>query len=152
MNDERRTNSLYDYSDKSVTHAGYAALVYGAVSLVSGLLALLRFFLYRQPGNPGITNREFVNEQWLQQPPLLVAITVVYCVVIAAISGGLAFGIFRRNRFAIVAMIGLIVVLQLYTWFVAGSIAGTLVSIVVVAFLARGARRIFQEHAERTEQ
>lgn len=146
---ERPTNSLYDYTDKSVPHAGYAAIVYGVVSLVSGLLALLRFFLYRQPGDSGIVNREFVNQQWLQHTPLLTAITVVFCVIIAGISGALAFGIFRRSRFAVVAMIGFVVVLQLYTWLVAHSIGGSLVSIIVVAFLVRGARRMFQDHAER---
>ncbi|MBA2435885.1 MAG: hypothetical protein H0V54_12535 [Chthoniobacterales bacterium] len=40
---ERRTTSLYDYTDKGVPHAGYAAIVYGVVSLVTGLLALLQF-------------------------------------------------------------------------------------------------------------
>ena len=35
-----------------------------------------------------------------------------------------------------------------YIWFAARSIAGTLVSIIVVAFLLRGAKRIFQDHAE----
>jgi len=38
--------------------------------------------------------------------------------------------------------------LQLYTWLVAHSPAGTLVSIIVVAFLLRGARRMFQDYAE----
>ncbi len=46
-------------------------------------------------------------------------------------------------------MIGFVVVLQLYTWLVAHSIGGSLVSIMVVAFLVRGARRMFQDHAER---
>jgi hypothetical protein len=46
------------------------------------------------------------------------------------------------------AMLALVVVLQLYTWFVAHSPAGTLVSIIVVGFLFRGARRIFQDYAE----
>ena len=47
-----------------------------------------------------------------------------------------------------VAMLVVVIVLQLFTWFVAYSLAGTVVSIVVVAFLLRGARRMFQEHAE----
>ena len=53
-----------------------------------------------------------------------------------------------RSRFAVVAMIVVVVVLQLFAWFVARSPAGTLVSIVVVAFLLRGARRMFQDYAE----
>ncbi|MBA3650761.1 MAG: hypothetical protein H0W66_04580 [Chthoniobacterales bacterium] len=146
---ERPTNSLYDYTDKSVPHAGYAAIVYGVVSLFTGLLALLQYFLYHQPGSGGFANREFVNQQWLQHTPLATAITVVFSVILAAISGVLAFGIFRRSRFAVVAMIVFVVVLQLYTWIVARSIAGSLVSIIVVAFLVRGARRMFQDHAER---
>ena len=96
-----------------------------------------------------MVNREFVNQQWLQHTPLVTAITVGFSLIVAAISAALAFGIFRRSRFAVVAMIGFVVVLQLYTWLVALSIGGSLVSIIVVAFLVRGARRMFQDHAER---
>ena len=39
--------------------------------------------------------------------------------------------------------------LQLYTWLILHSISGTLLSIIVTGFLLRGARRIFQDHAER---
>jgi hypothetical protein len=46
-------------------------------------------------------------------------------------------------------MIVFVVFLQLYTWFTAHSVSGILVSIVVVAFLLRGARRMFQDYAER---
>jgi len=145
---ERPTASLYDYTDKSVQHAGYAAIVYGVVSLVTGLFAVLQYFLYHTPGQGGFTNREFANQQWLQHTPLLTAISVVFSVIIAAISGILAFGIFRRSRFAVVAMIVFVIILQLFTWFVARSIAGTLVTIIVVAFLLRGARRMFQDYAE----
>jgi len=66
--------------------------------------------------------------------------------VLAAVSGAFAFFIFRRSRFAVVAMAVLVVLLQLYTG--AHSPSGSLVSIVVVAFLLRGARRMFQDHAE----
>ena len=34
------TTSVYDYSDKSVPQAGYAAIAYGVIALVTGLLAL----------------------------------------------------------------------------------------------------------------
>ena len=40
------------------------------------------------------------------------------------------------------------IVLQLYTWLIARPVAGTLVSVIVVGFLLRGTRRIFQDHAE----
>jgi Co/Zn/Cd efflux system component len=46
-------------------------------------------------------------------------------------------------------MLIFVIVLQLYTWFVARSVAGTLVTIIVAAFLLRGARRMFQDYAER---
>jgi sugar phosphate permease len=72
----------------------------------------------------------------------------VFSVIIAAISGVLAFGIFRRSRGAIIAMLIFVIMLQLYTWFVARSVAGTLVTIIVVGFLLRGPRRMFQDYAE----
>jgi hypothetical protein len=68
--------------------------------------------------------------------------------MLAAISGVLAVFIFRQSRIAVIAMVTLVVLLQLYTWFIAHSPSGTLVSIIVVAFLLRGARRMFQDHAE----
>jgi fructose-specific phosphotransferase system IIC component len=80
---------------------------------------------------------------------LITAVVIVFSVIVAAISGVLAFFIFRRSRFAVVAMLVFVIAFQLYTWFVAHSPAGTLVSIIVVGFLLRGARRIFQYHAER---
>ena len=45
-------------------------------------------------------------------------------------------------------MLVFVILLQLYTWLIAHSVTGTLVTIVVVAFLLRGARRMFQDHAE----
>lgn len=36
------SKSLYDYSDKSVQHAGYAAIAYGVISLVTGVLAWIQ--------------------------------------------------------------------------------------------------------------
>lgn len=96
----------------------------------------------------GVLNRDFASEQYLQHTPLNTVIVVAFSVILAAVSGVLAFMIFRRNRFAVVAMIALVVALQLYTWFAAHSLAGSLVSIVVVGFLLRGARRMFQDYAE----
>jgi hypothetical protein len=100
-------------------------------------------------GQAGSLNHDFASQQYLQHTPLITAVAVVFSVVIAGISGALAFGIFRRSRFAVVAMLVFVILLQFYTWFVARSPAGTIVSIVVVGFLLRGARRIFQDHAER---
>jgi hypothetical protein len=143
------TTSVYDYSDKSVPQAGYAAIAYGVIALVTGLFALLQYFLYHRPGTGGFISHDFVSQQYLQHTPFVTAVALAFSIIIAAISGVLAFGIFRRSRVAIVAMVVFVVALQLYTWFVARSIAGTLVTIVVLGFLLRGARRMFQDHAER---
>jgi hypothetical protein len=143
------SKSLYDYSDKSVQHAGYAALAYAAITLFSGVLALIQYFIYHRPGTGGIISHDFVSQQYLQHTPLLTAIALSFSMIIAVISGVLAFFIFRHSRFAVVAMLGLVVLLQLFTWFVARSAAGTLVSIIVAGFLLRGTRRVFQDYAER---
>src|SRR2546430_1831364 len=137
---KEHSKSLYDYSDKSVQHAGYAAIVYAAINLFSGVLAWIQYFLYHRPGTGGVLNHDFASQQYLQHTPLITALTVAFSVIIAGVSGVLAFFIFRGSRFAAVAMLVLIVLLQLYTWFVAHSLAGSVVSIVVVAFLLRGAR------------
>jgi len=118
------SSSLYDYSDKSIPQAGYAAIVYAVISTLTTGLSW-----FRAPTTP-----------WLA--------LVVVALVIGAFFGGLAFGIFRKSRVAVVLMLVLVVGLQLYTWLVLHSISGTLLSIVVTGFLLRGARRIFQDHAE----
>jgi hypothetical protein len=145
---KEKSESLYDYSDKSVQHAGYAAIAYAVISLFSGVLALIQYFIYHRPGTGGFITHGFVSQQYLQHTPLVTTVAAVFSVIIAAISGVLAFFIFRRSRFAVIAMLVVVVVLQLFTWFVAHSPAGTLVSIIVVGFLLRGARRIFQDYSE----
>jgi hypothetical protein len=145
---KENSKSLYDYPDKSVQHAGYAAIAYAVINLFTGFLAWLQYFLYHRPGTGGILNRDLAGQMYLQHTPIATAIALVFSVVIAAISGVLAFFILRRSRFAVVAMLGFVILLQIYVWFVGRSIAGTLLSIVVVGFLLRGARRIFQDHAE----
>jgi hypothetical protein len=145
---KEHSKSVYDYSDKSVPHAGYAAIAYAVINLFTGLLAWIQYFLYHRPGTGGILNRDVAAQQYLQHTPLTTAIALVFSIIIASISGVLAFFIFRRRRFAVVAMIIFVIALQLYVWFVGHSIAGTLLSIVVVAFLLRGARRLFQDYAE----
>jgi hypothetical protein len=143
------SKSLYDYSDKSVQHAGYAAIVYAVINVFGAVLALIQYFLYHRPGTGGLLNREFASQQWLQHTPVITAAAVAFSLVIASVSGVCAFFIFRRSRVAVVAMLVFVIVLQLYIWLVAHSLAGTLVSIIVVAFLARGARRMFQDYAQR---
>ena len=119
------SSSLYDYSDKSIPQAGYAAIVYAVIStLTTGL-------------------------SWFRAPTTPWPAVVIVSLVIGAFFGGLAFGIFKKSRVAIVVMLVLVVGLQLYTWLVLHSVSGTLLSIVVTGFLLRGARRIFQDHAER---
>jgi hypothetical protein len=145
---KEHSKSLYDYSDKSVQHAGYAAIAYAAINLFSGVLAWIQYFVYHRPGTGGLLNRDFASQQYLQHTPLITAVAVAFSIVLTAVSGVLAFFIFRRSRFAVVGMLVLVIVMQLYMWLVAHSPAGTLVSIVVVAFLLRGARRMFQDYAE----
>jgi hypothetical protein len=143
------STSVYDYSDKSIPHAGYAAIAFALVSVFTGVLACIQYFLYHRPGTGGFQGHEFLGQQYLQHTPLVTAVVVASAAIVAAISGVLAFFIFRRSRFAVVAMLVFVVVLQLYGWFVAHSPAGTILSIIVVGFLLRGARRIFQDHTER---
>lgn len=76
------------------------------------------------------------------------AIALIAGVILARISGILAFGIFRRSKIAVVLMLLLVILPQLYAWFVAHSVAGTLLSIVVTAFLLRGAAGIFERRDE----
>jgi hypothetical protein len=145
---KEHSKSLYDYSDKSVQHAGYAAIAYAAISLFSGVLAWVQYFLYHRPGKSSVLPDNFAAQQYLQHTPLSTAVAVAFSVILAAVSAVLGFFIFRRSRFAVVAMVVLVVLLQLYTWLIAHSASGTLVSIIVVAFLLRGARRMFQDYAE----
>jgi hypothetical protein len=126
---QKQTALLFNYRDKSISHAGIAAIVYGVIAIASALLAWLQSVLYARLAP--------------------VAAWLVGSIMVAIISGALAFGIFRRSRVAVVLMLVLVIAPQLYTWFVARSFAGTIVSIFVTGFLLRGARRIFQHHAER---
>src|ERR1700730_16449056 len=51
---KEHSKSLYDYSDKSIQHAGYAAIAYAAISLFSGVLAWVQYFLYHRPGKSSV--------------------------------------------------------------------------------------------------
>ena len=79
------SSSLYDYSDKSIPQAGYAAIVY---AVISTLTTGLSWFL--APTTP-----------WLA--------LVVVALVIGGFFGALAFGIFRKSRTAVVLMLVLVV-------------------------------------------
>ncbi len=105
---KRATTSVCDYSDKSVPQAGYAAIAYAVIALVTGLFALLQYFLYHRPGTGGFISHDFVAQQYLQHTPFVTAVALVFSIIIAAISGVLAFGIFRRSRVAIVAFLAIL--------------------------------------------
>src|SRR6184192_1486282 len=100
------SSSLYDYTDKSIPQAGYAAIVYAVISTLSTGLAW-----FRAPGTP-----------W-------VAIVVV-AVIIGLFFGALAFGIYRKSRVAVIIMLVFVIGLQLYTWCVMRSASGTILSII----------------------
>jgi hypothetical protein len=68
--------SLYDYSDKSVEHAGYAAIAYAVINLFTGLLAWIQFMLYHRPRTGGFLHHDFVSEQWVQHTLLITAVAV----------------------------------------------------------------------------
>ena len=119
------STSLYDYSDQSIPQAGYAAIVYAIISTLSTGL------------------------EWFRAPATPWFAIVIVALVIGLFFGVLAFGIFRRSRVAVVVMLVFVVGLQLYTWFGLQSGSGSILSIIVTGFLLRGARRIFQYHAER---
>lgn len=121
------STSLYDYSDKSIEHAGYAAIVYAVVSTLTTGLA------------------------WFQAPSTPWLAIVIVALIIGLFFGALAFGIFKKSRIAVIVMLVFVVGLQLYTWFVMRSSSGSILSIIVTGFLLRGARRIFQHHAEQKE-
>ena len=95
------STSLYDYSDKSIPQAGYAAIAYAVISTLSTGLAW-----FRAPATPWIA-------------------IVIVALVIGLFFGALAFGIFRKSRIAVVIMLLFVVGLQLYTWFVLRSGSGT---------------------------
>ena len=127
-NDEQsRSLSVYDYSDKSIQHAWIAVLAYAGLRSLSAIIG------------------------GLQQPAMAVWFAVDF-VVVAMLLGLLAFGIYKRSRIAVVLAILYIVGTQLYVWLAMGSATGTIVSVIVTGFLLRGAKRIFEHHQERSER
>ena len=142
---QHRTSIYSTFFDKEVPQAGYAAIAYAVIPLFNGLVRWMLWWIGFFNDTPGGGGR---NQESFHYTPFVTAVTVGLYVITSAISGTLAFFIFRRSRFAVVAMLVWVILPQLYTWFVERSTAGSLASIIIVAFLARGARRIFQDHAE----
>ena len=122
----RKSLSVYDYSDKSIQHAWIAVLAYLGLRVFGAVVGSL-------------------------QQPAMVAVFVIDAAFYAVVLGALAFGIHRKSRVAVVLVIAIIAGTQLYVWLGAGSFSGTIVSIIVVGFLLRGAARIFQHHRELKE-
>ena len=119
-NDEQpRSRSVYDYSDKSIQHAGLAVLAYAGLRALSAIIGSV------------------------QQPSMAVWFGIDL-VIVAMVLGVLAFGIHKRSRVAVVMAILYVVGTQLYVWFGLRSPAGTIVAVIVTGFLLRGAKRIFE--------
>ena len=131
-NPEKKRVSFYtEFFDKEVPQACYAAIIYAVLMLMSGVVS---WFALYDPEKPHTGTVALVYS--------------IISIIVAAVSGVFAFFIFRRSRVAIVLMIAFITVLQLFTW-LAHSLKGTLPFIIITAFLLRGDRRMFQDHAER---
>ena len=125
MKDEPKPRSLsvYDYSDKSIQHAWIALLAYLGLRVFGTVIGVL------------------------QQPSSRVALmvdAVFDCVVL----GALAFGVYRKSRVAVVLALLWVIGIQVYIWIGLRSFSGTIVSVIVTGFLARGAKRIFEHHRE----
>jgi len=129
--EEKRVSFYTQFFDKTVPQAGYATIIYAVLWLINGVLSWFSFYDPRKPHTGTVT-----------------LVMSIISIIGAAVSGVFAFFIFRRSRVAIVLMIALMAVLQLFTWLVLHSLTGTLPFIIITAFLLRGARRIFQDHAE----
>jgi hypothetical protein len=83
------SRSLYDYSDKSIPQAGYAAVAYAVISTFTTGLA------------------------WFQAPSTPWLAIVIVALIIGLFFGALAFGIFRKSRVAVILTLALVVGLQL---------------------------------------
>jgi mannitol-specific phosphotransferase system IIBC component len=123
---QRKSLSVYDYSDKSIQHAWIAVLAYAGLRLFGTIMAAL------------------------QQPDAMVAfiLDAVFHTVILSL---LAFGIYKKSRIAVALSLLFVVGTQLYIWIAMGSFSGTVVAVIVTGFLLRGAKRIFEHHRELQE-
>jgi hypothetical protein len=116
-------SSLSDSRDRAIRHAWIALLAYAALRALAAMIGAV-------------------------QQPEIVTWFVGDFVFTAIVLGLLALGIQRRSRAAAVGAIIYIVAMQLYTWFIIGTAAGTIISVIVIAFLLRGAKRISEIQAE----
>ena len=99
------TKSLYDYTDKSVQHAGYAAVTYAVVALFGALFTWIEYYFYHRLGTGGVISFDSASQRYLLHTPLIAAVNVGFSVVIATVAGAFAFFIFRRSRFAVVGLL-----------------------------------------------
>jgi hypothetical protein len=120
---KRQSLSVYDYADKSITHAWTAVLAYVGLRVFGTIIGALQ--------QPAAT-------VWLILDAASIA--VILCL--------LAFGIYKKSRIAVALAILYIVGTQLYVWIVLRSFSGTIVSVIVTGFLLRGAKRIFEHHRD----
>jgi hypothetical protein len=125
--EQRRSLSVYDYSDKSIAHAAIAVLVYAGLHALGAIVGAL------------------------QQPQVAIWFVVDF-VFQFLLLGVLAFGIYKKSRVAVVLAILYVVGTQLYIWIGLGAFSGTIVAVIVTGFLLRGAKRIFEDHRERAER
>ena len=112
--------------DNSIRHASIAALAYGALRALSAFIG------------------------GMQQPAFALWFFIDFAVA-GIILGLLAYFISRRSRVAVLLAIAYVAGTQLYVWFGIRSAAGTIISALVIGFLLRGARRIFEFHRQRRE-
>ncbi|CAA9251596.1 MAG: hypothetical protein AVDCRST_MAG42-2263 [uncultured Chthoniobacterales bacterium] len=125
-NDERPRSRSAAESDTGIRHAAIAALAYGALRALSAFIG------------------------GMQQPSAAVWFFIDFAVA-GLVLGLLAYFISRRSRIAVVLAIAYVAGTQLYVWFGIRSAAGTIVSAIVIGFLFRGARRIFEYHRQRRD-
>ena len=102
---EHKTSIYSTVFDKEVPQAGYAAIAFTVITLWTGLLRWIGFFNETPGGGGG-------NQESFHYTPFVIAVTLGLNVIIF---GTLAFFIFRRSRFAVVAMLVLVILPQLYT-------------------------------------
>ena len=124
--DERPRSRSAAEPDRSIRHASIATLAYGALRALSAFIG------------------------GFQQPAVALWFFMDFAIA-GIVLGLLALFISRRSRIAVVLAIVYVTGTQLYVWFGIRSAAGTIVSAIVIGFLLRGARRIFEFHRHRRD-
>ena len=111
-------------SDRIIRHASIAALAYGVLRVTIAFIG------------------------GMQQPAVALWFFIDFAVA-GIVLGLLALFISRRSRIAVVLAILYVAGTQLYLWFEFGLAAGTIIPVIVIGFLLRGAGRIFEFHRRR---